>query len=124
MKKITKRIQRNGQLNDVYFEDVKGPGGGYHYYEVYKAGEIPGTHKPIAVFQFQQGPRKEEGSIHGLTEQDLWEINRHRLQAWQEGDYRTRENACALTHTEEALMWSAKRAEDRLEDGKLGTMKI
>ena len=36
MKKLTMRIQKQDNLNDVYFEDVEGPGGGRHYYQRYK----------------------------------------------------------------------------------------
>ena len=31
------------------------------------------------------------------------------------------ENACALTHIEEALMWLNRRVEDRITRGVLGT---
>ena len=31
MDKLTMRIQKQDNLNDVYFEDVEGPGGGRHY---------------------------------------------------------------------------------------------
>lgn len=32
----------------------------------------------------------------------------------------SRENACALTHIEEALMWMNRRVEDRIERNVLG----
>ncbi len=124
MKKLNMRIQRNNNLNDVYFDDTPGPGNGRHYYSIHKkgttAGDIGGY---LGEVRYQNGPRKEEGSIHGVLDQDLLEIVRHRLQCFQEGEYRTRENACALTHIEEALMWMSKRADDRSERGVLGTME-
>ncbi len=52
---------------------------------------------------------------------DLLEIVRDRLKCFQEGDYRCRENAIALTHIEEALLWMNKRVEDRAERNVLGT---
>lgn len=118
MKKLDYRIQRNNNLNDVYVDDTPGPGNGRHHYEVVRAD----TGEKLATVQFQCGPRKEDGSTPGVSDGDLLEIVRHRLQKFQEGEYRTRENACALTHIEEALMWMSKRADDRAERGVLGTM--
>lgn len=115
MEKLTMRIQRNNNLNDVYYEDEVGPGNGRHYYEVRREGKV------VASIQFQNGPRTIESSIPGVVEADLLEIVRHRLQCFQQGEFATRENALALTATEEALMWMNKRTEDRAESGKLGT---
>ena len=43
------------------------------------------------------------------------------MQRFQAGPYACRENAEALTHIEEALMWLNKRVEDRAQRGVLGT---
>lgn len=118
MDKINFRIQRNNNLNDVMVEDVAGPGNGRHNYEIHRAD----TGEVLNRIQFQCGARKEENSIAGVLDSDLLEIVRHRLQCFQQGEYKTRENACALTHIEEALMWMSKRADDRAERGVLGTM--
>lgn len=117
MEKLNLRIQRNNNLNDVYYEDEVGPGNGRHNYEIRRDGKV------IATIQFQNGPRNIEGSIPGVTEADLLEIVRHRLQCFQSGEFATRENALALTLIEEALMWNNKRVEDRAEKGTLGTYK-
>ena len=77
----------------------------------------------LAKIQFQCGARKEGGSTPGVLEGDLLEIVRHRLQCFQKGEFATRENACALTHIEEALMWLNKRKEDRKARNVLGTNK-
>ena len=123
MEKINYRIQRNNNLNEVYFNPEVGPGNGYHDYEI--RAVTPEENEPVysEKISFQKGPRGEDSSRHGATEQDLLEIARHRLQAWQKGPYATRENACALTAIEEALMWMHKRTEDRAERGVLGTME-
>lgn len=71
--------------------------------------------------KFQKGPRKEATSQHGVLDTDLLEIVRHRLQCFQAGEFATRENAIALTHIEEALLWMNKRVEDRIERNVLGT---
>lgn len=44
-----------------------------------------------------------------------------RLRSFQKGQYACRENAIALTHMEEALMWLQKRTRDRLARGVEGT---
>ena len=119
-------IQKRNNLNEVIRVDEPGAGNACHEYmiqrRVFPAGEAVQV-IPIANIQFQHGPRNEEGSTTGVLDQDLLEIVRDRLKAFQTGDYATRENACALTHIEEALMWMNKRAEDRAERGVLGTMK-
>lgn len=122
-------IQKNNTLNDLYVDDVIGPGNGRHYYRV-----VPKGHNPIETengsparilgeIQFQFGPRNVDGSICGVLDNELLEIVRHRLQCFQAGQYATRENAIALTHIEEALLWMNKRADDRAERNVLGTME-
>ena len=70
---------------------------------------------------FQNGARKDESAIHGVLDTDLLEIVRDRLKGFQNGDFATRENAIALTHIEEALLWMNKRVEDRAARNVLGT---
>lgn len=113
--KLSGRIQRSDNLNTVLYDDTVGAGNGRHYYEIERDG------KTLAAIQFQHGARNEQDSTAGVLESDLLEIVRHRLQCFQDGEYRTRENACALTHIEEALMWLNKRKEDRKERNVLGT---
>jgi hypothetical protein len=117
LKDLTMRIQRRNQLNQIKYWDKEGPGNGRHKYLIGDNNEV------FAEIQFQEGPRAEEGSIRGVLDQDLLEIVRHRLQCFQAGPYATRENALALTCIEEALLWMAKRADDRAERGVLGTLK-
>lgn len=120
--KLLSTIQKRNNLNVIYRDCDLGPGDGYHDYAIYKADETPETGEPIMVIQFQKGPRNDSSSRHGVLDGDLLEIVRDRLRAFQDGPYATRENACALTHIEEALMWMNKRAEDRAERNVLGTM--
>lgn len=110
-------IQKRNCLNDVYRAADPGPGGACHCYVVRKAGSDEG----VGAVVFQKGPRNEEGSIHGVLEGDLLEIVRDRLKAFQAGEFACRENALALTHVEEALLWMARRVDDRLERGVMGT---
>jgi hypothetical protein len=128
MKKLS-TIQKREKLNDIYAIDETGPGGANHLYLICKEGtgyiENDSLHVPgedaITEIQLQCGPRKEENSIHGAIDTDLLEIVRDRLKAFQAGPFSSRENACALTHIEEALMWMNRRVEDRIERNVLGT---
>ena len=74
----------------------------------------------VGRIQFQRGSRKDFYSTSGVTNEDLLEIVRDRLIGFQNGNFPCRENACALTHIEEALMWLNKRVEDRIERNVLG----
>lgn len=126
MRKLS-TIQKREKLNDVYAIDEIGPGGAYHAFIIAKHGtveldngEIP-SNGPLLNIQMQNGPRKDEKSIHGVIDTDLLEIVRDRLKSFQVGPFSSRENACALTHIEEALMWMNRRVEDRIERQVLGT---
>lgn len=119
MFKVLSTIQKRNCLNTVVRKDEKGPGGGYHEYSIRSVGFE--SQLELANIKFQKGPRSVDGSTEGVTDQDLLEIVRDRLTAFQQGDLPSRETACALTHIEEALMWLNKRAEDRAERGVLGT---
>lgn len=115
-------IQKRNNLNDVYRLGPKGPGGAHHEYAVYMSGaDTRNTLIGRAYIAFQKGPRKDPYSTQGVLDTDLLEIVRDRLKEFQEGEFACRENACALTHIEEALMWMNRRAEDRAERNVLGT---
>ena len=118
-------IQKREKLNNTYAIDDKGTGGANHTYAIYPIDKKV-EHEPqsyLAQVHFQNGARKEEGSVHGVLDTDLLEIVRDRLKGFQSGPFATRENACALTHIEEALMWMNRRVEDRIERDVLGTNK-
>ena len=115
-------IQKREKLNNVYTMDEKGNGGANHKYSI---SSIDKDSIEAKVFhteiQLLNGARKLEGSIHGVLDTDLLEIVRHRLQCFQKGAFASRDNAVALTHVEEALMWMNRRVEDRIEREVLGT---
>ena len=75
----------------------------------------------FAIIQFQNGPRYEDHSVDGVTNEDLLEIVRDRLKSFQSGEFAIEENELALNHIEEALMCLNRRVEDRLERAVLGT---
>ena len=114
---------KTNSLNDklrVIAVDDPGIGGASHLYQIVlpdgsEAGELLGE------VSFQNGPIAENG-INGVTQETLLAIVVDRLRAFQEGDYRCRENALAITHLEEAQHWLAHRTNDRLRRGVEGTM--
>ena len=119
-------IQKRENLNSVYRIGETGPGGAYHNYRICAAHQPDGDNDEnfATEIAFQKGPRKEPKSQHGIIDTDLLEIVRDRLKCFQRGClYSTKENALALTHIEEALLWLNKRVEDRLERNVLGTYK-
>lgn len=118
--KTLNTIQKRGNLNAVHRADGAGAGNASHYYLVSRVDDYDAY---IQAIQFQHGPRKDDSSVQGVLDCDLLEIVRDRLTAFQSGDMRCRENACALTHIEEALMWMARRADDRIDRNVLGTME-
>ena len=115
MKKLS-TIQKRENLNTVFATDEKGNGGAHHSYMI----DLQDGNKQVPI-DFQNGARKLPDSTHGVLDTDLLEICRHRLQCFQEGPFASRENAIALTHIEEALMWLNRRVEDRIERNVLGT---
>lgn len=116
MRKLS-TIQKRENLNTVYALDEPGCGSASHAYRITPNG---GEH-PSQDILFQNGPRMDSDSIYGVLDTDLLEIVRDRLKGFQSGEFSCRENACALTHIEEALMWMNRRVEDRIERRVLGT---
>lgn len=113
-------IQQIQKLNRVFSEDNVGPGNAHHLYTICDSDD---PFKMCVRIQFQEGPRKERGSIHGVIDSDLLEIVRDRLKGFQSGEYATEYNAEALKHIEIALTYLNKRVVDRYERDVLGTNK-
>lgn len=101
----------------VYLDD-KGHGGAHHEYRV--RGH-DGT--DFASASFQNGPIKESG-VNGCHHEDLIAIVLHRLTAFQDGEYRCRENDLAITKLEEALHWLNHRTAKRQERDVEGTSTV
>lgn len=107
-------IRDRNNLNEVFAVDGPGPGNASHTYSIRGGG------KTITI-QFQCGPREEPDSTPGVLDVDLLEIVRDRLIGFQKGDFACRENAIALTHIEDALLWMDRRVRDRANRNVLGT---
>lgn len=70
--------------------------------------------------KFQDGPIAEVGT-NGVTHEALLAVLIDRLQGFQNGEYRCRENAIALTHLEDAMHWLQHRTRARSARGVEGT---
>lgn len=107
-------------LNDdliIAILDEPGQGNACHEYLV----TLPGPpHINNCRISFQNGPIKEAG-INGITNESLLAVVIDRLRGFQSGPFACRENAVALTHLEDSLMWLQKRTRDRLSRGVEGT---
>lgn len=102
------------------FELVDNPSAGFGESEFSKNQVRNICNKTIILFQ--NGPLKE-AKRNGITQEALIAICIDRLRSFQKGDFSCRENAIALTHLEDALMWLQKRTRDRLLRGVEGTNK-
>lgn len=94
-----------------------------HDYVVTFADPEEGAPKmdPVRI-HFQHGPIKECG-VNGITNEVLLALVIDRLNGAQEGPFRSRENALAITACEEASLWLAKRTMDRMARGVEGQSK-
>ncbi len=101
--------------------------GACHNYKIGRSVHPVGTMRyPLTEFgeiKFQKGPVKEAG-INGCHHEDLIVILIDRLEHFQRGSFRCRENALAITKLEEALLWLNKRTDKRREQGIEGTNEV
>jgi len=106
--------------------DDPGAGGANHKYLIHLDESVRNDPKDGTVhttIDFQNGPIQEAG-VNGISGEALIAVVIDRLRSFQAGPYKCRENACALTHFEEGLMWLQKRTRDRLARGVEGTHKV
>ena len=128
--------------------DEPGPGGANHHYMVTLPDwtRNPDGSAPHHVWdvQFQNGPIATPADFNGLTGEALIAIVIDRMRGFQgvlpptaeqervasrsgepvvRGQFACKENAMALTHLEEALMWLQKRTLDRMKRGVEGSNK-
>lgn len=119
MRVITDHVVELDSVNhqlDIEVRDAPGAGGANHHYRV--AGPTAGF--PQVDIRFQNGAIKEAG-VNGVTQEALLAVVIDRLRSFQAGPYACRENAIALTHCEDALMWLQKRTRARILRGVEGT---
>lgn len=116
-----KNVVQENEFTTVVALDEKGSGGARHIYAVDNNSICVGDETPerYACISFQKGAIKENG-INGCTNEDLLAVVVDRLKCFQDGDFKCRENAVALTHIETALLWLNKRTLDRKRRGVEG----
>lgn len=110
--------------------DEPGSGGANHRYWVsgFNAAGNPSLHSANddnggMVVLFQNGPIPEAG-VNGVTQEVLLAIVADRLRSFQGGPFKCKENACALTHIEEAMHWLQQRTIARMRRGVEGTHTV
>jgi hypothetical protein len=128
MRKLSDHIISGNQAVQLEIEvrDEPGQGGANHEYIIRgfddsdnpSNGVVQGD-KSLRIL-FQNGPIKEYG-VNGITGEALLAIQIDRLRSFQAGAFACRENAIALTHCEEALMWLQRRTVERIKRGVEGT---
>ncbi len=72
--------------------------------------------------QFPNGPITKPEDMNGITNEALLAVLIDRMRGFQSGQFACRDNAIALTHLEDALMWLQKRTRDRMARGVEGTL--
>ncbi len=124
MRELTDHIVSGDQAVQlsITVTDLPGAGGANHRYHIDWTGEQTWKNEqPNALdIHFQEGPIKEAG-VNGITQEALLAITIDRLRSFQSGPYSCRENAIALTHCEDALMWLQRRTVARIKRGVEGT---
>lgn len=112
------------KYTQVNVTDEKSDGNANHRYEICpvvppQQGEVSWC-QPIS---FQKGPIKEAG-VNGVMNEDLIAVVIDRMRGFQSGDFACRDNANALKHLEEALLWLNHRTEKREQRGVEGTHTV
>lgn len=99
--------------------DEPGSGGASHQYSIRWSNSRDQT-EPHSFIGFQNGPIQDAG-VNGVSGEALLAIVEDRLKCFQEGPYKSRENALALTHIQEAMHWLHHRTRERMSRGVEGT---
>ena len=94
-------------------------GGANHLYHI---TNHKNENQILTTIKFQHGPVKEH-DINGIRDEDLMHILRHRLIAFQNGEFACKENKEMLYHICAAINWEIKRTENRKARNVEGTSK-
>lgn len=122
MRKITDhKVNGLNEAIDITVLDEPGSGGANHEYAIDLTCAPNSPKGPSSVrISFQNGPVLEAG-FNGISNEALLAVVIDRMRGFQSGQFASRENACALTKLEEAMMWLHKRTRDRMARGVEGT---
>jgi hypothetical protein len=131
----------------IEVQDEPGLGGANHRYDLsgVDTNMNPSVRNPQGVrtsfnstlILFQNGPMQSPNDANGISIEALIAITIDRLRGFQHGrkpngefdfatrgKYASKENACALAHLEESLVWLQKRTLDRVKRGVEGSLKV
>ncbi len=103
----------------VFATDKPGQGNACHEYIVVCNDTDSDDPIQVATISFQNGPIKEFG-VNGCHQEDLLAIVLDRLQSFQDGDFKCRENEIAIIKLEEAMHWLNHRTDKRIRRGVEG----
>ena len=109
--------------------DDPGAGGANHRYVISGLDMDKNPSQPAGCqygeinLLFQNGTIPENG-VNGVTQEVLLAIVADRLRSFQSGPFACKENACALTHIEEAMHWLQQRTIKRMRRGVEGTHTV
>jgi hypothetical protein len=106
---------------EIRVMDQPGAGGACHEYHFVLSGNngaqlVQGIH-------FQEGPIST-ADVNGISIEALLAVCQDRLEGFQSSEHRTRENALALTHIQEAMHWLHHRTRDRIARGVERTLAL
>lgn len=116
----------------ITVQDEPGAGGANHLYRVAGFDISNNPSRPQALHKqedtaldilFQNGTIPEKG-VNGITQEALLAVVADRLRSFQAGPFACKENACALTHIEEAMHWLQQRTIKRMRRGVEGTHTV
>lgn len=128
MRELLEHVVNEGNLKlHIEVVDEPGAGGANHAYLIsgFDTRSNPskmGDADAVGII-FQNGTIPENG-INGVTQEALLAIVADRLRSFQKGPFSCKENACALTHIEEAMDWLQQRTLQRLRRGVEGTHTV
>lgn len=90
-----------------------------HLFHVYSLRQPKGS-EVVGIVHFQEGPIKEAG-VNGVSNEDLIAMVICRLEHFNQSEFKSRDNAMAITKLEESLLWLRKRTIGRENRGVEGT---
>ena len=116
----------------IMVKDTPGPGGAHHEYNLswlgapteteLPDGSVASVRKPngTVVILFQRGGKNTPAGVNGITNENLLEIVRHRMECFQAGPFACKENESALNHVSMALVMLQRRTSKRQRRGVEG----
>jgi hypothetical protein len=113
------KVTRLNERIDIMAMGPRTTGNAQAHYEIVADRETENP-RVLADLDFQARPLSDAEKVD-LTNEALLAVVLDRLRSFQEGEFKCRENALAITKLEEAMHWIESRAKDRRSRGVEGT---